>query len=98
MWRDEGELLGRQGQPCNQLWLLLRGDVQLIRQQHGVIDEVRLLGRGGRLGGDLLADGEWGATAKAVSDLLLLALPLATVARWQRQQPRLWAALSDLPH
>lgn len=98
LWRDEGELLGRQGQPCNQLWLLLRGDVQLIRQQHGVIDEVRLLGSGCRLGGEALADDEWGATVKAVSDLLLLALPLATVVRWQRQQPRLWAAVNDLPH
>ena len=93
-----GEILGRQGEPCEHLHILARGQVLLCRTSpNGADNALYLLGPG-----DLFAEGSlqqsrrWLVTARAVTSGLVHTLPAVHLPRLAQYYPQVTSHLVAL--
>lgn len=97
-WLVKGQELGRQGEPCENLYIIAAGQVLLSRR--GKNDEshaLYLLGCGELFGeGSLRAERRWLVDVRAVTDAQVHVLPAAHLPRLAQFYPQLTAHLLAL--
>jgi len=94
----KGTLVGRQGEPCDQLYVISRGQVLLsLEREEDVSDPLYLLGAGEIFGeGSLRPERRWLVTARAVTDGTAHVLPAAHLPRLCQYYPELTSYIIGL--
>lgn len=94
----KGALIGTQGEPCNQLYIIASGQVLLSLQSEGdASDPLYLLGAGEIFGeGSLRPERRWLVTARAVTDGTAHVLPAAHLPRLCQYHPELTSYIIGL--
>jgi CRP/FNR family transcriptional regulator len=94
-WR--GDVLGTQGEPCPELFILERGQVLLSLSDEAGTRAVELVAPGSIFGeGALLPEGAWTTGARALATGRARAIPAGELARLQGAHPELSLALLRL--
>jgi CRP/FNR family transcriptional regulator, cyclic AMP receptor protein len=87
----KGTVIGKQGEPCSSIYIIVSGQVLLSRKSlEGEEYSVYLLGGGDLFGeGSLQPEREWMVTARAVTDGAAYVLPSAQLSRFIQYYPDL---------
>lgn len=84
---SDGELMGREGQPCDRLFVVREGLVALYRDGAEGSRMLALLRPGDVLGEEALSGSRWRTTARALTDVEAFALPASLLPRLTQLYP-----------